>query len=356
MNSHVIIAAAGSGKTTCLVQRALSHPGMRICIVTYTNNNEQQIRQAFYKYNGSIPKNIVIITWMSFLLSECVRPYQSFLLEPNAIAGLAMINGRSGLRIAKSQINRYYLTKTRSIYSDKLAEFALACNASSQGKVVQRLEEIYDCIFIDEFQDVTGVDLDLVELLLRTRISLLLVGDPRQFTYSTNLSRRNKKYRGVAILELINKWVKAELCDLSFLNNCYRCSPAICAIADSLFPEMEATVSVSSVEVEHVGLFRVPGACVDAYMRRFTPMVLVYNKTFSLPHFEGLNFGAAKGLEFERVLIVPHQPIKKFLDTGDVKEVGDSREKLYVALTRARHSVGFVYDDIDSLGLQAWGP
>ena len=58
-----------------------------------------------------------------------------------------------------------------------------------------------------------------------------------------------------------------------------------------------------------------------------------------------MNFGQAKGLNFERVLILPNGPIKKFLKTGDIKKVEKSRAKFYVALTRARYSVAFLYDD-----------
>ena len=57
-----------------------------------------------------------------------------------------------------------------------------------------------------------------------------------------------------------------------------------------------------------------------------------------------MNFGIAKGLQFDRVLILPNNPIKKYLKTGDIKHVEKSKEKLCVAVTRARHSVAFVFD------------
>ena len=51
-----------------------------------------------------------------------------------------------------------------------------------------------------------------------------------------------------------------------------------------------------------------------------------------------INFGDAKGLTFERVLIYPTKPILAWLKDC----------KLYVAITRAMHSAAFVDDTIDA--------
>lgn len=46
MNNKLIIAAAGSGKTTYLVESALKEDES-ILILTYTNANEQEIKKSF---------------------------------------------------------------------------------------------------------------------------------------------------------------------------------------------------------------------------------------------------------------------------------------------------------------------
>ena len=69
--------------------------------------------------------------------------------------------------------------------------------------------------------------------------------------------------------------------------------------------------------------------------------MLRWNKradTFGLP---AMNIGVSKGSTFDRVLIVPTNPIRKYLADGDHTALR-SREMLYVAVTRARHSVAFV--------------
>ena len=72
--------------------------------------------------------------------------------------------------------------------------------------------------------------------------------------------------------------------------------------------------------------------------------------------YPALNFGDAKGLEFDRVLIIPHGPIKKYLKSGDVNNVKGSLSKFYVAVTRARYSVAFLYDEECSVGCTEWQP
>jgi DNA helicase-2/ATP-dependent DNA helicase PcrA len=54
-----------------------------------------------------------------------------------------------------------------------------------------------------------------------------------------------------------------------------------------------------------------------------------------------MNYGAAKGLTFERTLIFPSGKVRQFLLTGDLDDAGDLA-KIYVAITRARQSTAFV--------------
>ncbi len=69
-----------------------------------------------------------------------------------------------------------------------------------------------------------------------------------------------------------------------------------------------------------------------------------------------MNFGEAKGLGFDRVLIYPTKPILDFILNNKNLD-GTSRAKFYVAITRARHSVGIVHNfkDGDSFeNIEKW--
>lgn len=79
MNNKLLIAAAGAGKTTYLVRRALEIKDESVLILTYTIENEQEIRSKFLEINISdrcVPANITIKTWFSFLIQHGVKPYQ----------------------------------------------------------------------------------------------------------------------------------------------------------------------------------------------------------------------------------------------------------------------------------------
>ena len=78
--NRLIIAAAGSGKTTFLVDEALKQTG-NVLITTYTEANEAEIKNRIVQKNKYIPSNITIQTWFSFLIQHGVKPYQGHFFE-----------------------------------------------------------------------------------------------------------------------------------------------------------------------------------------------------------------------------------------------------------------------------------
>ena len=209
--NRVIVSAAGSGKTTNIVQDAISKPHEKIAILTYTINNLEEIREKIYQLNGSIPSNVTVMSWFTFLLQECVRPYQNFFYDKQRIESIAFVNYRSALFAQKANIEKYFLSGN-NIFTDKISEFALLCNQYSKGLVVKRLCDMFDGIYIDEVQDLAGYDLDLIELFLQSKMNLVLVGDNRQATYATNSSAKNNKYKGYKIDDLFTIWEKKGFC------------------------------------------------------------------------------------------------------------------------------------------------
>ena len=66
-NNTIYIAAAGAGKTTLIIRKAIELyksgllEGKKVLIITYTDNNQNNIRQKFLDEYGLVPKNIVIL-------------------------------------------------------------------------------------------------------------------------------------------------------------------------------------------------------------------------------------------------------------------------------------------------------
>lgn len=354
--NKLVIASAGSGKTTLLVKEALLRPDKRIAILTYTNNNISEIKKKFCNKHGGIPKAFDVMTWFSFLLRECTRPYQRSVYSKSRVRAIFFPKGRSVKGAPYLETERYYFRNGDEIYSDKISRFVIDCEKNSNGLVTKRLADIYDEIFIDEFQDLAGYDLDLLELFLKSRIRMVIVGDPRQYIYATNHSAKNKRYRGVGVLDLVCKWKASNLCRIETHAKNYRCNQKVCDFANTLFPNMENMESLNSTATEHDGIFAVSEDKVHKYISHYEPAVLRYDRNANTYGYPAQNFGNAKGLQFDRVLIIPHGPIRKYLQDGNVKDVEKSLEKFYVAVTRARHSVAFLYGGKCSVGCIEWQP
>ena len=294
------------------------------------------------------------MTWFGFLLRECARPYQRSKYDEKRIESLLFVNQQSAQYIPKTDTRRHYFANGELIYSDKVAKFVVECESRSTCRLTARLGQIYTDVFIDEFQDLAGWDLDVIKLLLLSGIRVTVVGDPRQHVYSTNPSSKNKQYLGVRIMALVEKWKQDGLCGIEYMNGNYRSNRAICDFSNRLWPGMDPMAPLGTETTDHDGVFLVAEDVVERYVARFAPQVLRYDRNAKSYGCAALNFGLAKGLQFGRVLIVPTGPIRKYLTNGDLKDVEKSKDKLHVAVTRARHSVAFVYDGQSSVVSARW--
>lgn len=358
MSNKLIVAAAGSGKTTHLINEALKITDSKVLITTFTEANEREIKKKFYEINGCIPKNINIQTWFSFLIQHGVKPYQSFIYEGD-IKGLYLTNKKSGFRgyikrtgqpsyYAEKDVENYYFTKTKLIYSDKLSKFVIKVNELSHGLVLNRIGLIYSNIFIDEVQDLSGYDLDILKLLFKIESNIVLVGDPRQVTYHTHEESRNKTYSNGGIVEFVENECKDCLVEIddTTLNKTFRNNQLICEFANSIYPDFKPCDCNGQPETGHDGVFFVSPLDVDDYLESYRPIQLRESSRTSVNlNYDVMNFGESKGLTFDRVLIYPtSKNIDWILDNS--KELKPkSKSKFYVAVTRAKYSVGIVYDN-----------
>lgn len=344
-NNIFIYAAAGSGKTTELVERALSIKNSRILITTYTNANLRSIIEMIEKKVGSIPENITIKTWFLFLLEDCIRPYQNYLYKINRINRIFYVKGISAKYYNSSDIEKYYFGESGSIYSDKLADFAFKCNKISSNRTIIRLEKCYKYIFIDEAQDLAGYDFDLLELIINSEINIIAVADGRQNTFDTTPSQKNKKYAN-DILLFFNEMYKRHKGNLLTHDKSHRCNSEICNFACKIFPDKPPFYSSNDYITNHDGIFFITDDQLDLYQTIYKPQILSLKKPMGKYKFlKTMNFGISKGLSFDRVLIIPTQDIIRFLKSFDHKCFADkTRCKFYVAVTRAKYSVVFLTD------------
>jgi len=339
--NRVIVACAGSGKTTILIDEAKKLAGKRVLITTYTNENLEQIRDFFIGQNGWVPEHVTIQSWFTFLLHDGVRPYQNQMVLKPRVNSICFPQTKKSRWQKKSD----YITASNDIYRDKTSEFVWECNRKTSGAVLARLGKMYDYIFVDEMQDLAGYDWELLNSLFDSGIGIIAVGDPRQSTYLTNNASKNKQYRGKERTYV--EWLRSkEIAPKVFITElvyCHRCNQNICDFADALFPGMPKSISRNLESTKHDGIFQIKRDSVVDYYNTYKPVILRWNKnenTFGLP---AMNIGVSKGRTYDRVLVFPTKPMCDYLKTGDITKAGD-KHKLYVAITRARHSIAFAVD------------
>lgn len=353
MNNELLIASAGAGKTTHLVKMALECDDA-VLITTFTEENEKEIRKKFVKLNnGVIPTNVTIQTWFSFLIEHGAKPYQGKLTDKK-ITGLLLVNEKSGIRYKKGNISvpykeddidNHYFTKDMAIYSDKLSKFVVRCNEKSNGYVIERISSLFQNIFIDEVQDLAGYDLEIIKLLMLTKSSVKVAGDPRQVTYHTHFADKYKKYSMGKIQEFIENECKKIECniDLETLKGSWRNNSSICDFANSIFPNHPQCESLQTKSTEHDGVFLVEEKNVNYYLEEYCPLQLRDSRAKKVnEHYEVKNFGESKGSTYDRVLIYPTKPMLDWVLNDITFKSFKSQCKFYVAVTRAKFSVAIV--------------
>jgi len=133
----------------------------------------------------------------------------------------------------------------------------------------------------------------------------------------------------------------------------------IAKFSDGIFDPSWAfpnTQSENRSVTDHDGVFLVSPQHVAEYVRTFQPQCLRHSvssgKAFDLDY---LNFKVSKGMTYERVLIVPTGPIKKFIASNVFLEQ-TSASSFYVAVTRAKQSVAIVMEKTGLSRLPVWTP
>jgi DNA helicase II / ATP-dependent DNA helicase PcrA len=361
--NRIVVAAAGSGKTTYLVEKALRIKGERVLITTYTESNEAEIRQKFFELVGHVPANVVIKTWFSFLITHGVKPFQGGLFE-FPVRGMVLVSAPSGIRFYNKEgigvpwpeeaIDKHFFDQTSRVYSDKLPKLVIRCNEKSSGAVIDRISRVFPHVFVDEVQDLAGYDLDILAALARSSARLLMVGDPRQVTYLTHHERRHQKYADGGIVDFLRKEIPKKVpvdIDETTLNRSHRNCAGICAASSRLFPALPPSKPCECVQcrtgtAKGTGAFILRRADQAHYLATVRPTQL--RDKITSPgvdsRWPAMNFGESKGRGFDHVVILPTEPMRLWLSDPATNLKPQSRAKFYVALTRARHSVAIAMD------------
>ena len=354
-NNTIYIAAAGAGKTTLIIRKAIELyksgllEGKKVLIITYTDNNQNNIRQKFLDEYGLVPKNIVILGWFTFLLVYWIRPFKGTVIEQlyNRHIGMSFVEGISG-------------TKTLPNGQIIMAEFAYKCWEQNKTDLLNRISNIADTVFIDEAQDLAAWDFEIIKTLIKSdKVNCILYGDPRQSTYKTTASSKHSKYSGNIALfaekEINQKRRKFVTIDTTTLSKSHRCETSICAFASSILPNFPVTEMCLCSECKNrrkaytlpKGVFLVKEQDVQKFVNVYNPLSLIWDKKVKVKiqteHI--LNWGESKGLQADATLIYMTKTLLDWYSPSVRLKKKISQEtlhKFYVAVTRAKYVVGLI--------------
>jgi len=378
----LIVAAAGAGKTYQIIEESVEavRAGHKVLVVTYTEANQRELISRFEEKEYERRANFVVKGLYSFLLEDFIRPYQSCFFEDRIDSlffnqsnphkrGKYPIPGRQELLSCGSPNPNHYLTKEEGrAHSTFLAKLAKKITDKCQGATVNRLADIYHHIYIDEVQDLIGWDYDVIDTIVKfSDINITCVGDFRQTIYSTANGTKQPKTSA----QKLERFTRMKFEDLPL--SCSRRSiQSICDCADLIHDNegYEKTISlvteIPSEFEDHNGVFAVKRSELDQYLSHYLPTVLRWSISSSgfirNDRVEKVNFGKSKGLGFDRVLILPTTKYVQYLKKDNTvfndkdAKTEETKNKLYVAMTRARYSLAFLIDDTDAakVGFPIW--
>jgi superfamily I DNA/RNA helicase len=356
--AELILAVAGSRKTQGIVEECASAPvDKRILILTYTSNNQNELKARISKYAGS-HHCIEIQGWFSFLIQFIVRPYLPFAFKGHKLRGFDFYTEPK--RFIKLESSQRYLSDDGKAYRVHLPQLAFKVHEACGGCWLNRLSRLFDVIYIDEVQDLCGYDLEILNLLLTSGIQLKLVGDVRQAVIATNAREpKNKQFKFMGIWG----WFQARTIEGKLIvtqrSETWRCRPEIADFADALFDPSEGfekTRSLNCEVTDHDGIVLVKPSDLDEYVKRYQPLILRHSKSSGkgLSH-DFVNYKESKGLSVKRVCILPTEHVLKYLN-GKMKLSRQQAAELYVAVTRAEQSVAFILENPKGCNIAVWNP
>lgn len=266
----MVLAGPGSGKTFIITHRIrylieyLHVPPSKILVITFTVKAAHEMKSRYYRLDSTNASKISFGTFHSVFF-QFIRLFnrnyspriissdeqQSILrkiLASNkyylknqffAVEGAAELNDfissyKTGMNVSyeyyeEDIFNKVYLeleeTK-KAINCIDYDDILLECSKmlSSYPYILKTLQEKFDYILVDEYQDINHIQFDIVNLLAGIKKNIFVVGDDDQSIYG---------FRG-ASLKFMSDFMKMYDCEKISLTNNYRCPQKIIDIATNI--------------------------------------------------------------------------------------------------------------------------
>ncbi|ADY30722.1 AAA family ATPase [Cellulophaga lytica] len=336
MDKSLILAVAGSGKTTLIVDKLNLEE--RFLLITYTINNTRNLKEAIVTKFGYLPENINLFSYYNFLYSFCFRPFLGYKLKTKGI--FWDFTPVFTNKLPLSNISRY-MTKGKLLYHNRIAK--LLEQANVLGDINKRLSKYYDHILIDEIQDFAGHDFNLLKNICQSETEIILVGDFYQHTFDTsrdgntnaNLHSDYEKYQKI--------FEKAKIIpDTEYLNKSYRCTKSVCQfITDQIGIDIQ-----SHKEIDSNVIYLDDIEEIETLFNDNNIIKLFYRENYKYDCYSR-NWGDSKGENhYNDVCVVLNKTTLTHYRQGKLSELKPvSKNKLYVACSRANNNLYLIAEE-----------
>lgn len=332
----MIFAVAGSGKTSRLV--AELDETRRYLLVTYTEANHDNLRAKVIERFGYLPANIAIYTYFRFLHSFCYRP---FLRSKKNTRGMTFRLPPTFPRYGLAD-DRRYMSSGRRLYANRLAKFIEQSGLISA--VVARMEKYFDVFLVDEVQDFAGHDFNFLVAISEARLSAIFVGDFHQHTFDTSRDGNVNASLHDDYSAYKERFRRAKLkVDTDSLRQSRRCSKSVCEFITQRIGIEIAAHDDRRSEVR----FEDDPAAVAAIFEDSRTVKLFYKEHHKYGCYSQ-NWGASKGVDrYQDVCVVLNPGNVKAWHGGSFRDINaETRNKLYVACSRARGNLTFIPESL----------
>ncbi|MGE3757918.1 MAG: ATP-dependent helicase, partial [Pseudobdellovibrionaceae bacterium] len=332
----LILAGAGSGKTTVLVSRTgrliaeQIAKSKEICVLTFTNKAAKELKSRVAKKVGPMGNGLWAGTFHSFGLG-ILREHGTHLGLPKQFGIIDQGDSQAILRdllkdikvdgkynfdleTLLSTINNFRASGRKEIrnesdeyevlahtlvpkYEKKLQHLGVVDFEDlllkplkllqKNSEVLQKVQNQFTQVMVDEFQDTNEQQMKLIELLVKPHKNLSVVGDDDQSIYG---------WRGACVSNILDFPSNFSGCKVIRLERNYRSTPAILALANEI---------ISKNKKRHGKVLR-PGASEDVANRGSLPEAFVFeseddeveNTISQIRHFVG------RGFEYKDIAIL----------------------------------------------------
>jgi len=331
MDKKLILAVAGSGKTRLIID-SLDTQASNI-IIGYTNANIESIKTRLIRRFGAIPKKTKVMPFFSFLYTYCYRPVLARKLKTKGL-----FFETPPFKGPKRKTRNYYITSKGYIYHSRLS--LLLLDAKVMDRVIYRINTFVDHLYIDEVQDFSSHDFDLIINLHKLSIPVTCVGDFFQHTFNTSTDRGKRKnlfsdFSTYSKEFVDNRWVL----DTNTLSDSYRCSPTICE-----FITKNLKINIGSHRKDYVELRVITDVGEAVEIISNSNIIKLFYSKHKTQNCYSNNWGLSKGVDkYKNVCVIMTGAIEKAMNLNDFSGIAPmTLNKFYVACTRANGNLYFI--------------